>query len=63
MLSYLKDGNQLPASSDMPDSDQAASSKKRRPRDPVKHDPPPCGLEMQNVSSRTTPHRSMNAWD
>ncbi|MHC5103614.1 MAG: hypothetical protein ACYSOQ_09385 [Planctomycetota bacterium] len=26
MLSYLKDGNQLPASSDMPDSDQAASS-------------------------------------
>ena len=26
MLSYLKDGNQLPASSDMTDSDQAASS-------------------------------------
>ena len=26
MLSYLKDGNQLPASSDMPDGDQAASS-------------------------------------
>jgi len=26
MLSYLKDGNQLPASSDMPDSDQAVSS-------------------------------------
>ena len=25
MLSYLKDGNQLPASSDMPDGDQAAS--------------------------------------
>ena len=25
MLSYLKDGNQLPASSDMPDDDQAAS--------------------------------------
>ena len=26
MLSYLKDGNQLPASSDMPDGDQAAST-------------------------------------
>jgi len=26
MLSYLKDGNQLPASADMPDGDQAASS-------------------------------------
>ena len=26
MLSYLKDGNSVPASSDMPDSDQAASN-------------------------------------
>ncbi|MHC4287424.1 MAG: hypothetical protein ACYSSJ_03885, partial [Planctomycetota bacterium] len=26
MLSYLKDGNQLPASTDMPDGDQAASN-------------------------------------